>query len=307
MEVGLTGATGFLGSRLLPLLREHNLVLTTVSGEKIDSRLSTLDSSENDQAGHDSPNTKVDIRTIEADLSSESPPAEFYDNLDVLVHMVGSFSPDPKAMTTLNLASLMYVLAPLEKLEKKPRVVFTSSCAVYGETPEGTANQENDALEPSTPYGFAKLWCEQYLAWHSQRNEYETTVVRFPNIYGVGSQAVMAKFIERLAAGQPVQLDGDGGQVRDFLHVDDAATGIAKAITAGNSDVFNISTGVETTLRELLALLGNIMKIEPQIESRPVNPFTQNRIVLNPRKAKEQLGWEPAVALADGIRKVLNG
>lgn len=285
MEVGLTGATGFLGSRLLPLLNDHAIRLTTVSGETTDGK----------------------IRTFEADLSSASPAPEFYDGLDVLVHMVGSFSPDPKAMTTLNLASLMYALAPLEKLANKPRVVFTSSCAVCGETPEGTASKETDPLEPSTPYGFVKLWCEQYLAWHSGRHGYETTVLRFPNIYGRGSQAVMAKFIERLEIGQPVQLDGEGDQVRDFLFVDDAAAGIASAINAGKNDVFNISTGVETTLRELLALLGTAMNVEPAIESRPVNPFTQHRIVLDPSEAKEGLGWEPTVVLTDGIQAVLNG
>lgn len=293
MEVGLTGATGFLGSRLLPLLSEHNLALTTV-GEADQATLSNVKGQ------------MSNVRLVEADLSSSSPPAEFYSDLDILVHMVGSFSPDPKAMTTLNLASLMYVLAPLEKLEKKPRVVFTSSCAVYGETPEGTANKEDDPLEPSTPYGFAKLWCEQYLAWHSSWHGYETTVLRFPNIYGRGSQAVMAKFIERLEAGQPVQLDGEGNQVRDFLYVDDAAAGIASTINAGKNGIFNISTGVETTLRELLAMLGESMNVEPQIESRPVNPFTQHRIVLDPSKAKEQLGWEPTVDLATGIAKVLN-
>lgn len=303
MEVGLTGATGFLGSRLLPLLSEHNLVLTTVAGEKINESRDTTHEVRDETVTR---NSNLVTRTIECDLSASSPPSEFYENLDVLVHMVGSFSPDPKAMTTLNLASLMYVLAPLEKLAKKPRVVFTSSCAVYGETPEGMANKEDDPLEPSTPYGFAKLWCEQYLAWHSQRHGYETTVLRFPNIYGRGSQAVMAKFIERLEAGQPVQLDGEGNQVRDFLYVDDAAASIAAAINANQTGIFNISTGVETTLRELLSLLGESMDMQPEIESRPVNPFTQHRIVLDPTKAASELDWQPTVGLEEGIRKVLD-
>ncbi len=298
MIVGLTGATGFLGSRLLPLLSGHQLRLTTVAGEQLDTLTSN---------GRDTRYEIRDTKTFVADLSSSSPPNEFYEDLDVLVHMVGSFSPDPKAMTTLNLASLMYVLAPLEKLTKRPRVIFTSSCAVYGETPKGHASKEDDPLEPSTPYGFAKLWCEQYLNWHSGRHGYQTTILRFPNIYGRGSQAVMAKFIERLEASQAVQLDGEGNQVRDFLFVDDTVASIARAIESGITGVFNISTGLETTLRELLVMLGTAMEVEPTIESRPVNPFTQHRIVLDPTKAKDELGWEPTVDLATGIKKVLNG
>lgn len=284
MTIGLTGATGFIGARLLPLLAEHTLRLTTLPGEA----------------------AKAAGELIPTDLVSGSPDAAFYHDLDVLVHMVGSFSTDPRTLSTLNLATLMNALRPLEALEGKPHVVFTSSCAVYGETPEGRASQEDDPLEPSTPYGFAKKWGEEYLTWHAKRHGYTATILRFPNVYGQGSQAVMAKFIDRLLADQPVVLEGDGEQVRDFLAASDAARGIVAAIETRKPGTFNIATGRGTSLRELLALLERITGRTANIEEHPVNPFTQKRSVLDPARARKELGWEAAIHLREGIEGLLH-
>lgn len=290
MTIGLTGATGFLGQRLLPLLTKHDLRLTTLAGETLDFTKSY----------------KLKAKSFPADLVSSAPDTTFYEDLDVLVHMVGSFSTDPKVLMDLNLASLMNVLRPLETMDKKPRVVFTSSCAVYGETPEGESSKETDPITPSTPYGFAKAWAEDYLRWHSNRYGYNTTVVRFPNIYGTGSQAVITKVLERIQANQPVIIEGDGQQVRDFLYVTDAAAGITAAIESGKSGTYNISTGTELTIAELVAVLGKATNSTPEIERKPANPFTQRRTVLDPTKAANELGWKPATAFADGLAEMIH-
>jgi len=284
MTIGLSGATGFLGQRLLPLLAKHDLRILAIDTPSI-----------------------ANATVMNADLTAGVPDTSFYEGLDVLVHMVGSFSSDPKTLVDLNLASLMNVLRPLEAMDKKPRVVFTSSCAVYGETPEGVASKETDPITPSTPYGFAKAWAEQYLMWHAERYGYDTTVIRFPNIYGTGSQAVIAKVLERVQANQPVIIEGDGQQVRDFLYVNDAATGIAAAITAGKTGVFNISTGTEQTIAQLVDAIAKATNTTPTIEQKPANPLTQRRTVLDPSKARAELGWEPHASFADGLQAVMNG
>src|SRR5690606_5225750 len=128
---------------------------------------------------------------------------------------------------------------------------------------------------------------------------YPVTVLRFPNVYGRGSQAVMAKFLDRLTQGQPVTLEGSGEQVRDFLAVEDAARGIAAAVEHRAPGAYNIATGVGTSLRQLLALLEVASDRTAAVEQRPANPLTQGRSVLDPARARTALGWAPSIGLEE--------
>ena len=95
--------------------------------------------------------------------------------------------------------------------------------------------------------------------------------------------------------------------MRDFLFVDDAATGITKSIEAKKAGVFNISTGKEMTIRGLVDVLAQATKTQPTIEQRPTNSFTQRRTVLDPSKALAELDWQADTTLTDGLAAILHG
>ena len=136
-------------------------------------------------------------------------------------------------------------------------------------------------------------------------------VCRFANVYGerqgdAGEGGVISIFAKRIAAGKDITIYGDGTQTRDFVYAGDIARGICKAMTTENvNTVYNLSTQTETSLLDLVRIMSEVSGCEITPKFGPVRDGDIYRSMLSNQKAKEGLGWEPQVSLADGLRRTM--
>jgi UDP-glucose 4-epimerase len=183
-------------------------------------------------------------------------------------------------------------------------LVFSSTGgAIYGSVDEPA--REDSALLPVSAYGLAKRAAEVYLDGWNRIFGTHHVALRFANVYGPRQSAaleggVVAIFLERLAAGEPTTIFGDGTITRDFVHVDDVVRALLLAAEHGGG-VFNVGTGVETTVAHLHTLCERAVGVDAPPALGPPRAGDALRSVLDTTKARDELGFTADVALADGI------
>ena len=185
------------------------------------------------------------------------------------------------------------------------RVVFTSSGgAIYGEC-EWPA-REDDALQPLSPYGASKLAGEEYLATWNRLYGAGHAVCRLANVYGPRQLArleggVVAIFLDRLRDGQETVIFGDGGQTRDFVFVGDVVTGLLAASAAPHGGVYNVGTGVGTSVGELHRICSQVAGVEQEPRFEDERPGDLRDSVIDPSRAARELGWRARTTLREGL------
>jgi UDP-glucose 4-epimerase len=183
-------------------------------------------------------------------------------------------------------------------------LVFSSTGgAIYGSVEEPA--REDSALLPVSAYGLAKRSGEVYLDGWNRIFGTHHVALRFANVYGPRQSAaleggVVAIFLERLAAGEPTTIFGDGTITRDFVHVDDVVRALLLA-AEHDGGVFNVGTGVETTVADLHTLCERAVGVDAPPAYGPPRAGDALRSVLDTENARAALGFTAAVALADGI------
>ena len=194
------------------------------------------------------------------------------------------------------------------------RVVYTSSTSVYG-NPRYLPINEDDHLSLLTPYAVSKLAGEHYCIAFYESYELPTAAVRYSNVFGPGQDpgnpycGVVAKFIEALFANRAPVVHGDGNQTRDFTYIDDAVEATLLALTSERAlgEVFNVGTGVETTVNQLAATLIRLTGVAQQPEhSNRRDVDNIRRRVVNIEKTRRTLRWVPEVTLEDGLRRTID-
>jgi UDP-glucose 4-epimerase len=197
---------------------------------------------------------------------------------------------------------------------KVRRVLYTSSTSVYG-NPRYLPINEDDHLSLLTPYAVSKLGGENYCMAFYESYGLPVAAVRYSNIYGPGQDpanpycGVVAKFIEALFEGKAPVIHGDGNQSRDFTFVDDA---VEATLLAGTSDralgeVFNVGTGVETKVNELVKTLIDIVGVDVKPEHKDRRDVDNiRRRVVNIEKTRRALRWVPEVTLEHGLQRTVD-
>jgi UDP-glucose 4-epimerase len=201
------------------------------------------------------------------------------------------------------------VLGTIRVLEAARRhgtqVVFSSTGgAIYGEC-DGPA-PETAERRPLAPYGVSKLAGEEYLAAYNRLYGSRHVSLRYGNVYGPrqdphGEAGVVAIFLGRLAAGDRSRIFGDGRQTRDYVYAGDVAR--ATLAAAGQEGVFNVGTGHETSVLELYELCRRVAGSDLEAETAPARLGELQRSVLDVDLAARELGWQPEVALEEGLRR----
>jgi len=191
------------------------------------------------------------------------------------------------------------------------RILFASSGGtVYGEQ-ETFPCDENHPTRPLSPYGCSKLAVEQYLLAYGRLGDLDPLIFRYANVYGArqdpkGEAGIVAIFAERLLRGEPPRIFGDGLQTRDYVHVSDIVAVQTAALGQWVSGVFNVGTGVETTLRSLYSRVQKALGLDP-VEPLylPENRGELRRNALSHRRLAEGLGVAPTVELDAGLAQTL--
>lgn len=187
------------------------------------------------------------------------------------------------------------------------RCVVASSGAAVGEH-DGPLH-EDLVPRPRSPYGAGKAAAEAFC--HAYRSAFGLTAValRFSNVYGPHSahkSSVVARFITAILANRPVEVHGDGRQTRDFLFAGDLAAALWAALRAPEpAAVYQIASGVETSVLEMLDMLGDLARARlgrrPEVVHRPLRPGEVARNRADVRRARRDLGWAPATDLRRGL------
>jgi UDP-glucose 4-epimerase len=185
------------------------------------------------------------------------------------------------------------------------QVVFSSTGgAIYGECREPAG--EDAARQPLSPYGTSKLCGEEYLATWNRLYGTSHVSLRFGNVYGPrqephGEAGVVAIFMGLLTGSGTPTIYGDGRQTRDYVYVGDVVDAVLGAVGHGGG-VYNVGTGVETSVLELYDEIAGATGIEREPRHAEARLGELQRSVLDPVAAQRDLGWRPQTSLADGLR-----
>ena len=183
-------------------------------------------------------------------------------------------------------------------------VLASTGGAIYGEH-EGKAT-EDTARRPLSPYGVSKLAAEEYVAAYNRLYGTRHVSLRYANVYGPrqdpkGEAGVVAIFLGALARGDPARIFGDGTQTRDYVYAADVAR--ATLAAAEREGIFNVGTGIETSVLELYGLCRRVAGVEVEPELAPARLGELERSVLDASLAERELGWTPQVGLEHGLRR----
>ena len=236
--------------------------------------------------------------------------------VDTVVHLISTTLPktsndDPIHDVRSNVIATLQLLDTMLKL-RVPRVVFISSGGtVYG-VPKYLPIDEDHPTDPLVSYGITKLTIEKYLHLYRRLHGLETVTLRVSNPYGQRQrvdtgQGAVGVFVDRAIRGVPIEIWGDGSTSRDYVHVEDVAAAFTRTVAyQGSKTVFNIGSGAGVSLNELIAMLGKILgsTIEPRYAKARAFDVPAN--VLSNRLAKDELGWEPSIALEDGLASTVD-
>lgn len=189
------------------------------------------------------------------------------------------------------------------------RVLFCSTGgALYGRDAPIPSPESVPPL-PESPYGVAKSCAEQYVGLYNRLHDTTHAVLRLANVYGprqdpAGEAGVVAIFCSRVVAGKEPTIYGDGKQTRDYVYVGDVVTAFLAAADAGIPGTWNIGTGIETTVLDLAATIGDVAGRAVRPDFAPPRPGELARSALDVELARRDLGWSAVTSLEDGLRAV---
>ena len=303
-KVLVTGGCGFIGSHLVPLLLERGYAVTVFdnfSTGKLDN-LGTFSRHSNLSI------VRGDIREG-ADLHEALKGVEDVVHLAALIDVAASVV-DPIGTHEVNVTGTLNVLNEAAKSGVR-RVVFASSTAVYGHAvslPVG----ESSVLQPISPYAASKASGEAYCSAFSRCFGLETVMLRFFNVYGPRNEnspysGVITKFLRAASEGRSLDVYGDGEQTRDFIYVSDVARALVLALEKRglHDDIFNICTGVQTSINGLIDALRSVFGKDLAISYSLVREGDIKYSYGDPSKAAEGLGFRSRVRIEAGLRLLL--
>lgn len=309
MRAVVTGGAGFIGSTLVDrLLAEGHTV------DVIDNLWSG--SPRNLVAAHETGGDRltyhhIDVRDpVVTDLMVEIGP-------EVIFHLAAQadvrVSVDrPVFDAEVNIIGSLRILEGARRAGTRKVVVASSGGTIYGEPrPEALPVDERHPQIPLSPYGVAKKVVDDYLVAYQALHGLDFTALALANVYGPrqdphGEAGVVAIFAGRLLQGAPCTIFGDGAQTRDFVYVGDVVDAFMRAVDLGTATLFNIGTGVETSVNELYRSLAAGAEVTVDPVHAPARPGELARSSLDPALAGEVLGWKPQVSLLEGTAAVLD-
>lgn len=292
-RVVVTGAAGFIGRHLCQALVDCQVRRVVTVDPRPISPLSL----------GPVPRTEV----VYAARSVLEPIDDLIDGADVVFHLAAHVSvpesvQDPLGDGVTNAVGTLSLLEACRRSGVK-RFVHSSSSAVYG-TPEYIPVDERHPTRPLSPYGLSKLTAERYALLFHELYGLSVVGLRYFNVYGPGQPvgggyaAVIPLFLDRVARGLPVPIEGDGSQTRDFVHVYDVVAANLLAASSGFVGAVNVGSGRATSIGDLARLIGGP---DYPIEWLAARLGDIQHSVADVTAARQQLGFSPAVSLGRGL------
>jgi UDP-glucose 4-epimerase len=299
MRTIVTGGAGFIGSHIVDQYID--------AGHEV----AVVDNLWEEGGGKES-NLNPRARFYHADITDEAALARIFDEVkpEIVCHQAAQHSvaistKNPRLDARVNVLGLINVLSNCTRVGTR-KIIFASSGATYG-TPVRLPLDEDVPQRPESPYGITKMVAEHYLRYWHDANGLNYTALRYGNVYGPrqdpnGEAGVVAIFARRFLAHEPVRIDWDGEQRKDYVYVEDVARANLLAINRGDNDIFCIATGKATSVNEIYEILAQITGYRPEIVKAPKRPGDIYRAYFNCSKAERILNWKPSVSFEEGVK-----
>lgn len=297
MKILITGGAGFIGS--------HVADAYVVVGHEV----AIIDDLSSGVRQNINPKAKfwqgsvADVNFVDRVISEFKP--EVLNHHAAHIH-VGRSVVDPLFDATVNIDGTINLMQALVKARRCKKVIFASTGgAMYGN--KQTPFTEDMAEAPLSPYGVSKRTAELYFGFYREQYGIKFTALRYANVYGPrqnpdGEAGVVSIFAKNILGNKQPVINGNGKQTRDYVYVEDVAAANELALAKDASGIFNIGTGVETDVNEIFRLVNQEFGSDWQEVHGPPRPGEQETSSLSFDKAREELGWEPRVKLAEGIK-----
>ena len=308
MKYLVTGGAGFIGSHITRALLEQGAAVHILDNFSTGKR-------ENIE-GLARQFNRNQLEVLEGDLRDASRVKEAVEGVEVIFHEAAFVSvpqsmEEPQECFDVNITGTSLLFDAARKAGVR-RAVIASSAAVYGES-DALPLMEETPLQPLSPYAVSKRVDEMYAELFTNSFGFEVVALRYFNVYGPCQRpdsmyaAAVPIFVRRLLDGKPVRIFGDGGQTRDLINIRDVVSAnlIASEHPNAAGNIFNVCTGIETRLLDLLEVLYDLFPNAPQHEFVPPRAGDIYRSVGSPQKAANDIGFRTQVSLADGLSETV--
>lgn len=316
----ITGGAGFVGSNLVRLLLRRDAAHVHI----VDNLLSA-----------ERANIPVDdrVRFTEASITDDRVLRSLEDEYDYVFHLCtyhGNQSSihDPLADHENNTLTTLKFYETIKDFKRLQKVVYSGAGCAVAEKTFGTAaaTEESDIVSlhhNDSPYSMSKIFGEFYSVYYHKQHALPTVRARFQNVYGPGEilgagrwrgtpatvwRNVTPTFIYKALHGEPLPLENEGIATRDFIFVDDVAQGLAACALRGRSgDVYNIASGVETSIRELATQINDLTGNRAGITLLPKRPWdSSGKRFGSTAKSERGLAWRASTPLAAGLERTVS-
>ncbi len=299
MKILVTGGAGFIGSHIVDayLAAGHEVCVV------------------DDLSSGFRHNIPAGVRLHEVDIRT-SRLAEVFEaeRPDVVNHQAARANvreslEKPLLYADVNVLGSVNVLECCRRYNVRKVIYASTGGAVYGE-PEYLPVTEAHPVNPLDPYGASKHHVEHYLHLYNLNFGVTFTALRYPNVYGPrqdphGEAGVVAIFLgQMLGGGEPV-IHGSGEQQRDFVHVSDVARASVLALQRGDGEILNIGSGVGTSVNTIFSILAELTHFRGSANHGPAKAGEVSRIYLDASRAAKSLGWQPQLALEEGLAQTM--
>jgi UDP-glucose 4-epimerase len=302
MHTLVTGGAGFIGSHIVEELLRRGDTVRVLDNFSSGTRENLKEFQGN-------------LEILEGDLRDAGSVKAAVRDMDLVFHLAAFVSvpqsmADPETCFAVNVGGTVALLEEARRAGAR-KIVLSSSTAVYGDT-EVFPTTEETPLRPLSPYALSKQVNELYARLYTQSLGLPVASLRYYNVYGPRQRpdsdyaAAIPIFVRKLVAGEPIVIYGDGYQSRDFIFVKDVVRAnllVAESDVAG--DAFNICTGRETNLLDLLDELSEVSPHQPEVHFEPTRLGDIYRSVGNPARAAASFGFQAQTSLADGLAQTV--
>jgi len=299
MKFLVTGGAGFIGSNVVDGLIEAGYEVVVV-----DNLITGKRENVNPKARF----YRVDITSPDLEEVFERERPDYVNHHAAQMNVRKSVD-DPMYDARVNVLGSVNLLELCRRYEVKKVIYASTGGAVYGE-PLYLPVDEDHPVNPLSPYGVTKHTVEHYLYFYGANYGLRYTILRYPNIYGPrqdphGEAGVVAIFTEKMLRNERPTIFGDGTQTRDYVYVGDVVTANLLAIDKGDGEIYNVGTGVETSVNELFEFLREAVgvNLEPIYGERRLGEVY--RIAITNDKIYRDFGWKPQTPLKEGLFKTI--
>lgn len=301
MKILVTGGCGFIGSHFVDLAISQNDEIVI-----IDNLLSgKLDNIEH-------ANKTGNVKVFKEDILNLNKVKSNFSDVDAIVHFAARTGvieslEKPQEFAEVNISGTISLLE-LCREYNITKFVLASTGAIYGN--QAPPFVETMIPDPISPYAASKVAAENFTKSYGNTYGINSTILRFTNVYGprksFGPYAnVIPKFVRSILRNLPITIFGDGTQERDFVYVKDVAHACYDAIKNGKNDAYNIGTGNNTSLNELIDLLEKLFSKEIQKQYLDFRAGESKVAYSSIKKANSTFGYSPQYSLKEGIMEYI--